>query len=141
MSYVRLLEQSFIIFRVPPLGKNPRNEITRFEKIYFYDTGVRNALIDNFDPLDNRFDKGALFENFFIAERLKVYQRNGHDVRQYFWRTKDGSEVDLVEETRDKLEAFECKWNTDKIITRAWNNAFPDVKVNLVNKKNIEGLL
>jgi len=141
MSYVRLLEQAFIVFRVSPLGKNPRNEVTRFEKIYFYDTGIRNALIDNFDSLKNRFDKGALFENFFIAERLKVYQQKNKDVHQYFWRTKEGSEIDLIEVYRDQMEAFECKWDAEKVSTRAWNNAFPDTTVQVVNNKNITMLL
>ena len=111
MSYVRLLEQSFIIFRVSPLAKNPRNEVTRFEKIYFYDTGIRNAIIDDFSSLDNRFDKGPLFENFFISERLKLYQLLPHNIKQHFWRTKDGSEVDLIEETHQGLKAYECKAN------------------------------
>ena len=138
MSYVRLLEQSFIIFRISPLGKNPRNEITRFEKIYFYDTGIRNALIDNFDPLDNRLDKGALFENFFISERLKSYQQLTSDTKQHFWRTKDGSEVDLEEESHQGLQAYECKWKGDKLTTRAWRNAFKEVDVTLINKDTIE---
>lgn len=138
MSYVRLLEQSFIIFRVSPLGKNPRNEITRFEKIYFHDTGIRNALIDNFDLLDQRLDKGALFENFFISERLKSYQLLPNDIKQHFWRTKDGSEVDLVEESHNGLQAYECKWKENKLTTRAWRNSFPDVNVVLINKDTIE---
>lgn len=138
MSYVRLLEQSFIIFRVPPLAKNPRNEITRFEKIYFHDTGIRNALIDDFGFLDNRLDKGTLFENFFISERLKSYQRLPYTARQYFWRTKDGSEVDLVEESHQGLRAYECKWKEGKVLTRAWKNSFPDTDVLLVHKDNIE---
>jgi len=137
MSYVRLLEQSFIIFRLPPIGKNPRNEITRFEKIYFYDTGIRNALIGDFRPLDVRNDKGALFENFFIAERLKSYQRLGIDVKQYFWRTKDGSEMDLVEEKEQTIKAYEFKWGAGKAKTRAWKNSFPDTEVFLINKDNV----
>ncbi|KKQ66353.1 MAG: hypothetical protein US86_C0006G0033 [Candidatus Daviesbacteria bacterium GW2011_GWA2_38_24] len=138
MSYVRLLEQSFIIFRLPPLGKNLRNEVTRFEKIYFYDTGIRNAIIGDFSLLDGRFDKGALFENFFISERLKFYQRLPYDIKQYFWRTKDGSEMDLVEESRQGLLAYECKWKGQTILTRAWKNSFPNAEATLVNKDNIE---
>ena len=137
MSYVRMLEQAFILFRVSPLGNNPRSEVTRFEKIYFFDTGIRNALIGDFSFLENRYDKGALFENFFIAERLKVYQAEGRDVKQYFWRTKDGSEIDLVEREGNALKAFECKWNDTKLFTRAWTNAYPEVSVTLINKSVI----
>ncbi|MFM9945723.1 MAG: ATP-binding protein [Bacteroidia bacterium] len=134
MSFIRMLEHAFIIFRLSPLGNNPRSELTRFEKIYFFDTGIRNALINDFSSMENRYDKGMLFENFFIAERLKVYQAQGKDVKQYFWRTKDGSEIDLIEKEGNKLSAFECKWNDNKLFTRAWTNAFPDVPVTLINK-------
>lgn len=137
MNYVRLLEQSFIIFRVSPIGNNPRNEITRFEKIYFFDTGIRNALIGEFDSMEKRMDKGQLFENFFMAERLKCYQREGKDTKQFFWRTKSGSEVDLVEKTGHEMKAFECKWSGNKINTGAWKNAFAGVSLNIVNKDNI----
>lgn len=138
MNYVRLLEQSFIIFRVSPLGRNLRSEITRFEKIYFYDTGIRNAVINSFEQVAFRLDKGALFENFFISERIKANQRASRNVKQYFWRTKDGSEIDFIEEAQDSMHAFECKWDSDKASTRAWANAFPDVPVSIVNKRTIE---
>lgn len=141
MNYVRILEQAFIIFRVPPLGKNKRNEITRFEKIYFFDTGIRNALIGSFSMLDMRHDTGALFENFFIAERLKAYQREKRDVQPHFWRTRDGSEIDFVEESRDGLSAFECKWGGGSIRTRAWHNTFPSTQVKLVTRETIEPLI
>lgn len=138
MSYVRVLEQAFIIFRVPPLGKNKRDEITRFEKIYFFDTGIRNALVDSFGLLETRHDTGALFENFFIAERLKTYQRERREVRPHFWRTRDGSEIDFVEESRDGLAAFECKWGGGSVRTRAWHNAFPATPVTHVTRETIE---
>ena len=140
-SYIKLLEQAFIVFRVSPLGKNPRNEITRFEKIYFFDQGIRNALIDNFGEIETRVDKGQIFEGFFITERLKDYQITDRFTKQYFWRTKDGSEVDLIEEAKQKLTAYECKFGQDKISTRAWQNSFPDVPVNLVNRTNITDYL
>ena len=141
IEYVRLLEQAFIIFRLPPLARNKRDEITRFEKIFFFDTGIRNALIDNFSSLNNRIDKGSLFENFFISERIKQYQRLGNHTKPHFWRTKDKSEIDLVEETHNKLEAFECKWNEVLIKTRAWKNAFPNIPVTLINSKNIVNII
>lgn len=137
MSYVRLLEQAFVVFRLPPFGKNPRNEITRFEKIYFYDTGIRNALIDNFSPLSRRKDIGQIFENFCIVERLKQCQKVGKNPRHYFWRTKGGSEIDLIEEESQIIRAFECKWSGNSIKTRAWRNVFPNVPVTLLNSSNI----
>jgi len=137
MNYVRILEQAFIIFRVSPLGKNKRNEITRFEKIYFYDVGIRNALINSFDLPENRSDIGCLFENFFIAERLKQYQQEHRVVKQYFWQNKTGSEIDLIEESHEKMEAFECKWRNTKIHTRAWQRSFPAIPVTLINKENV----
>lgn len=136
ISYVNMLEKAFILFRLPSLGNNPRSEITRFEKIYFYDTGIRNALIGDFSPMEFRYDKGMLFENFFIAERRKAYHRHQSSVYPHFWRTKDGSEIDLVEREGTEIKAFECKWSEGKIHTRAWNNAFPDIKVNPVNRSN-----
>ena len=141
LNYVRLLEEAFVIFRLPPFGRNPRNEVTRFEKIYFYDTGIRNALLDNFSMLDSRQDTGALFENFCVIERMKQYQRLERNPRRYFWRTKSGSEVDLVEEETDTLRAFECKWKEGSINTRAWNNAFPNVSVASLNSQNIVDIL
>jgi len=141
LSYVRLLEQSFIIFRLPPFGRNPRNEITRFEKIFFYDIGMRNALVDNLAPFANRDDKGKLFENFFIVERMKQYQRLERRAKNHFWRTKDGSEVDLVEKDNKTFGAFECKWGGGSIATRAWRNAFPNVPVSLVSEQNFADLL
>ncbi len=137
LSYIRLLEQAFIIFRLPPLGRNKRNEITRFEKIYFYDTGIRNALIDDFKPLASRQDSGNLFENFFIVERMKNRQYVGKIRQQYFWRTKQGSEVDYIEAHGAELLAFECKFGGGSLKTRAWSNAFPEVPVFLVTKENI----
>lgn len=141
MQYIRLLEQAFIIFRLPPLARNKRDEVTRFEKIFFFDTGIRNALIDNFSPLDHRVDKGALFENFFISERQKQYQRSNNNTHPHFWRTKDGSEIDLVEETSGDLRAFECKWSETSITTRAWKNVFPKTVVMQATSKNIIEIL
>ena len=141
IQYVRLLEQAFIIFRLPPLSRNKRDEVTRFEKIFFFDTGIRNALIDNFSSLENRIDKGSLFENFFISERQKQYARSGSHTHPHFWRTKDGSEIDLVEETHNTLQAFECKWKETSIKTRAWKNAFPETTVTQITSKNIVDIL
>lgn len=112
--YVYLLEKCFVIFRLPSYSQNKRKEISRLRKIYFYDLGIRNALIGNFNFIDSRDDVGKLFENFMILERLKYREYRRIFCSQYFWRTYDGSEVDLVEEREGKLFGFEFKWGTKK---------------------------
>lgn len=112
--YVDLLEKNFIVFRLPPYSMNKRREISRMNKIYFYDLGIRNALISNFNLLENRNDIGELFENFMITERLKYREYNQIYGDQYFWRTYDGSEVDLVEDRNGKLFGYEFKWKEKK---------------------------
>ncbi|MBI5458092.1 ATP-binding protein [Candidatus Kaiserbacteria bacterium] len=141
MGYVRLLEQAFVIFRLPPLGKNKRKEVTRFDKIYFYDTGIRNALIDDFKPLEYRTDKGHLFENFFIAERMKQLDRQSDRAALYYWRTKTGAEIDLVEDAHGTFRAFECKWTGEGTPSRAWLSEFPGTEPTLVTRKSAPALL
>ncbi len=110
-KYIDLLEKAFVLFRLQALSRNVRNEIKKGKKIYFYDCGIRNAIIGNFSPMASRTDVGALWENFFIAERLKHLRYHDIHVRQYFWRTTQQQEIDLVEETHKTLTAFECKWS------------------------------
>jgi uncharacterized protein len=112
--YVDLLEKNFVIFRLSPYFTNKRKEISKSKKIYFFDVGVRNALINNFNTLDSRADIGQLWENFIIAERYKF--RNNNDIRlqQYFWRDYQSGEIDLVEETPDTTIGFEIKWRKTK---------------------------
>jgi uncharacterized protein len=114
-NYITALEQAYIIFRLGPFSRNLRNEISTTRKLYFYDNGIRNALVGNFAPLELRQDKGALWENFLVCERLKRnrYARR-HFVNTYFWRTKQGSEIDYLEESEGRLAAFEIKWNQAK---------------------------
>jgi len=115
-SYITALEQSFLIFRLQPYSGNARNSIKKSRKIYFWDTGIRNALINNFNPLALRNDAGALFENFFIAEMLKEKISAEERVNAYFWRDYQGKEIDLVIEKNGKAEFYECKLNSnDKI--------------------------
>jgi len=108
--YIHILEQSFIIFRLPVYTRNKRRELSKLRKIYFYDVGIRNAVINNFSPLEERDDLGALWENFIIVERMKYREYHRIEANQYFWRTYDGSEVDLVEEREGRLYGFEFKW-------------------------------
>lgn len=115
-KYINLLEQCFVIFRLPSYSQRKRRELSRLRKVYFYDVGIRNTVINNFNFIQSRDDTGRLFENFMITERLKY--REYHDIHssQYFWRTYDGSEVDLIEERGGKLSGFEFKWNVNKKI-------------------------
>jgi len=138
-NYIRILEQAFIIFRLRPLSRNLRNELKKMRKIYFYDTGVRNALINNFNPLDLRTDAGALWENFMLSERMKFNGNNEHDKLTYFWRTMQKQEIDYIEEEGGKMEGFEFKWKKDKFKKpKAFLEAYPGSDVTLVNKENFE---
>lgn len=106
-----LLEKNFIIFSLGGYGSNLRKEVTSSKKYYFFDNGIRNALIGNFNAIEEREDKGALFESFIINERKKKMQREKGRAEWYFWRTYDQQEIDLIELKDGKLHAFECKWN------------------------------
>lgn len=114
-KYIDLLEKCYVVFRLDAYSRNLRNELRKSKKIYFYDTGVRNAVIGNFTRLDGRSDAGALWENYFISERIKFNKYHSHRVRQYFWRTSAQQEVDYIEEDSEGgLHAFEMKWNPKK---------------------------
>ena len=110
-SYIGLLEKAFIVFRLQPFSRNLRSEISSSRKIYFYDNGIRNAILADFKPLDLRGDVGALWENFLISERQKYLHYNGQWVRSYFWRTHQQQEIDYMEEQDGAFRAFEFKWN------------------------------
>lgn len=109
-NYIELLQKSFIVFILGSFSRNLRNEIKMNRKIYFYDVGVRNTVIGNFNHLDLRQDKAALWENFLIAERLKQNAYKGSLASIYFWRTRYQQEIDLIEDENGKLSAFEFKW-------------------------------
>ena len=110
-NYIYLLEQVFVLYRLGTISRNERNEISTKKKIYFYDNGIRNALLGNFAPVATRQDMGALWENFLMAERKKMLDYNGFHGRTYFWRNKQQAEVDYVEEIDGNIYAFEFKWN------------------------------
>jgi predicted AAA+ superfamily ATPase len=113
-QYIALLEKAFVVFRVNPLARNVRNEINTTRKIYFYDTGIRNAIIGNFKPLELRQDVGALWENFIISERVKALRYKSWYGRTYFWRTYQQQEIDWIEEIDGAFSAYEFKWNPKK---------------------------
>ncbi len=112
--YLDLLEKSFVIFKLGSYSNNLRNELKKSRKYYFYDNGIRNAVLNNFVSVSERTDVGALWENFCVSEYLKKIENRGILSNLYFWRTYDGAEIDLIEERDGKLYAFEIKWNTGK---------------------------
>ena len=109
-KYIDILQKGYIIFKLGSFSRNVRNEIKTYKKIYFYDNGIRNMVIGNFNPLGLRTDKGALWENFLISERVKQIEYKQSLARIYFWRTKQQQEVDFVEENSGKIFGFEFKW-------------------------------
>ncbi len=142
-DYIRILEQSFIIFRLRPFRRNVRTELRKLRKIYFYDLGIRNALINNLNPLNLRTDKGALWENFLITERLKYLSNNNLDRQTFFWRTQQREEIDYVESYADELEAYEFKWKDKKkvIAPKKWRDNYPNAKFQLITSKNYQKFL
>lgn len=138
-KYISLLEKSFIIFKLRAFNRNLRKEINKKYKIYFHDTGLRNAIINNFNPLSLRNDAGQLWENYLISERLKhnIYTKNYQN--SYFWRTYDQKELDLIEESGGKLNGFEFKWGKGKIknsTTKLFTTTYPNSKLQLINQQN-----
>lgn len=135
--YIDLLEKSFVIFRLSGFSRNLRKEVSKMDKIYFYDLGVRNAIIGNLNLLANRNDAGQLWENFLIIERMKSREYQGTLYSHYFWRLRSGAELDLVEETSGQLTGFEFKLN--KKTTKAppsWVNSYPKAKFTFINRRN-----
>jgi len=135
-KYIDVLEQSFIIFTLKAFSRNLRKEISKSVKIYFYDLGVRNSLIQNFNALSLRNDAGALWENLMIAERIR--NNSHHQVRpnQYFWRTYDQKEIDYIEEAGGQLSAFEFKLNGQAKIPAEFLKSYPNSKFTTIAKNN-----
>ncbi|MDP8299593.1 MAG: ATP-binding protein [Candidatus Tantalella remota] len=141
-SYLNILEQAFVIFRLMPFSRNLRNELKKLRKIYFYDTGVRNALVNNLNMLNIRNDAGALFENFMISERIKRNSNLGIRKNVYFWRTHQQKEIDYIEESGGKLEGFEFKLNPRRYdIPKDFIDAYPGSTVELLTRENFQKFL
>jgi predicted AAA+ superfamily ATPase len=135
--YISLLEKAFVVKRLGGFSRNLRNEITKSSRYYFLDNGVRNAIINNFNPVGSRNDIGMLWENFMVMERLKKQEYQRIFSNNYFWRTYDQKEIDLIEDRGGKLYAFEFKYGSKKIkAPRQWQNAYPDSKFSLVTPEN-----
>ena len=142
-KYIDLLEKAFVVFRLPALNRNVRNEIKKGKKIYFYDCGIRNAVINNFKSIESRTDAGALWENYVIAERMKYLHYNNIDAKQYFWRTTQQQEIDLVEEHQDSWEALEFKLNTKAKIRfpQTFTANYPNTNLLVISPANVEAFL
>ena len=136
--YLYLLQEAYIIFRLNSFSRNLRTEIKRSRKIYFYDTGIRNAVINQFSPLSFRNDIGALWENLMIVERLKKSEYNSLYGNRYFWRTTRQQEVDYIEEVDGKIFAFEFKWNQKKSVKppTTFMNTYPNAQFQVISNNN-----
>lgn len=133
--YLDLLEKAFVLIRVGGFSRNLRNEVTNKSKYYFFDTGLRNALIAQFNPLDQRNDIGELWENFVVVERLKYRSYTSLSANAYYWRTYEQQEIDLVEERDGKLFGYECKWSVKKEVKapRLWQSTYPNAEFQVIN--------
>lgn len=135
--YIDLLEKSFIVFRLGGLRRNLRKEVTKMDKIYFFDLGIRNILIDNLKPLKDRNDIGQLWENFLFMERMKLLSYKQNYASIYFWRTYTGAELDYVEEKDGGLSGFEFKYgNKIDRVPNGWIKAYPKSKYQCINREN-----
>jgi uncharacterized protein len=135
--YLDLLEKCFVIFRLNGFSRNLRKEIFKNSRYYFYDNGVRNALISNFNPIALRDDVGMLWENYIIVERLKKQEYSGIISNNYFWRTYDRKEIDLIEEREGKLYGYEIKWSSKKQKKPLeWLETYENSEFSVINREN-----
>ena len=142
-KYIDLLEKSFVIFCLPSYSTNLRNEIKKSKKYYFHDLGIRNALIGDYRPVENRTDQGILWENFCMSERLKLLAINKPESNMYFWRTYDGAEIDLLEEDNQSIKAFEFKWKIKRKfkLPDSFSQRYKINKLKIISSDNFHDLL
>ncbi len=138
LSYIDLLEKSFVIFRLNPFSRNLRNEINSTRKIYFYDNGVLNTIINNYAPIAERNDIGALWENFLISERKKKLAYSEFYGNMFFWRTKNQIEIDYLEESNGKISCFEMKWNPKSKVSfpETFIRAYHPIETKVIHREN-----
>ncbi len=136
--YIDLLEKAFIVFRLPSFSRNLRNELKKSRKIYFYDVGIRNSVIKNWNPVNLRADIGSLWENFLIVERMKYKSYHNLYTNDYFWRTSAQQEIDFIEDYKGVIHAYEFKWNLKKTgkFSKSFRDAYPEHKLMIVNPNN-----
>ncbi len=137
-KYIQLLEKTFVIFRLTAFSRNLRKELKKGRKIYFYDNGIRNALIANFNSVELRTDVGALWENFILSERIKYMEYHQIWANRYFWRTQDQQEIDFIEERDGKIYAYEFKWNSKLKVrfSKTFLSAYPDNETKTITPEN-----
>ena len=142
-NYITILEQAYIVFRLGSFSRNLRNELKSSRKIYFYDNGIRNAVISNFSQIENRTDAGVLFENYAVSECMKYKAYTPWYANSWFWRTTAMQEIDYIEEKDGQIHAYEFKWNPSRKATAplSFRNAYPDAQFSVINRDNIENLL
>jgi predicted AAA+ superfamily ATPase len=142
-KYIDLLEKTYVVFFLPAFSGNARKDIRKNRKIYFYDLGIRNAVLGNFVPIESRSDIGALWENYLIVERIKSFCKLSFPPRNFFWRNIDQREVDYLEETAEQLSAWEFKWNplSKAKIPLAFHNAYPNAITSIVTPDNYDDFL
>jgi hypothetical protein len=136
-KYLDLLEKTFVLFRINGFSRNLRKEIFKYPKYYFWDVGIRNALINNFNHLNIRNDVGMLWENYIVVEMLKRQEYLGAHSNNYFWRTYDKKEIDFIEERNGILSGYEIKWQ-QKIVKPPldWTKAYPNAQFHVINNEN-----
>ena len=130
------MEKNFILFSLRGFGNNERKEITKKSKWYFYDNGIRNALIGRFEEKSSRTDWGNLFEAMVIQERQRLHQRNRAWVQYYFWRNYNQQEVDLIEKQGDQILVIECKLTVPKRVSKAFQNSYPEASFEIITESN-----
>lgn len=137
-SYLNLLSKVFVIYKITGFSRNLRKEITKSNRWYFYDNGIRNGIINNFTLPKNKTDSGALRENYLASERLKYQNYTEISVSNYFWRTYDQQELDWLEDQNGKLNGFEFKWNERRKskIPKAFRKAYPEATFEVINKQD-----
>ena len=142
-KYMMLLEQSYIIFRLTSFSRNQRNELKKSRKVYFFDNGIRNSLIANFEQIENRTDIGALWENYLVSERVKYLAYQQKLVNNWYWRTTEQQEIDYVEEENGQLSAYEFKWNPKAkgSIPNSFKKTYPTATINIIHRENFEQFL
>ena len=142
-KYMMLLEQSYIIFRLTSFSRNQRNELKKSRKVYFFDNGIRNSLIANFEQIENRTDIGALWENYLVSGRVKYLAYQQKWVNNWYWRTTEQQEIDYVEEENGQLSAYEFKWNPKAkgSIPNSFKKTYPTATINIIHRENFEQFL
>jgi len=140
--YIELLEKAFVIFRLRSFSRNLRKEISKGYKIFFYDLGVRNSIVQQYQSIALRRDKGAMWENFLICERLKFLQTHQKNPNYYFWRTHDQQEIDYLEEYNNQLTAYELKWKINrKKIPQSFIKTYPESHIQFIDQENYESFI